>query len=137
MSDETNKRLSSLLFVALAEKGGIDDASIMEYGVLFPTWDANWTGKAGTILRDEGKLYRSIHDVTNIAQNTKPSITPSMWTQIGDPSEEYPEWFPPKGAHDVYTIGDKVSHNGKKWINELYEANSWEPGVFGWTEVVE
>lgn len=137
MTDETNKRLSSLLFVAMAEKGDIDNASVIEYGSLFQTWDENWTGKAGTILRDEGMLYRSIHDVTNTAQNTKPSATPSMWTRIGDPREEYPEWFAPTGAHDAYTIGDKVSHNGKKWVNDSYESNIWEPGVFGWTEVVE
>ena len=102
---------------------------------MFPLWDANWTGKAGTILMDEGKLYRSIHDVTNTAQNTRPSETPSMWTLIGDPTAEYPEWVQPIGAHDAYDSGAKVSHNEKNWVSTV-DGNVWQPGVYGW-EVAE
>lgn len=34
---------------------------------------------------------------------------------------------------DAYNTGDKVSYNGKKWISS-YDANVWEPGVYGWEE---
>lgn len=129
--------LSSLIFVQMAQDGTFDDVTISEHPEMFPKWDENWTGKAGTILRDGEGLYKSIHDIVNVAQNTKPSETPSMWTQIGNPADEYPEWVQPIGSHDVYTIGAKVTHKDKKWINESYEANNWEPGVFGWTEVIE
>ena len=47
---------------------------------------------------------------------------------------KYPAWVQPTGAHDAYTIGARVSHNGKKWLNEVYDSNVWEPGVFGWVE---
>lgn len=47
---------------------------------------------------------------------------------------KYPAWVQPTGAHDAYAIGARVSHNGKKWFNEVYESNVWEPGVFGWVE---
>lgn len=136
-SFKTDLEPLSIVFVQMAQDGTLDDITISEHPDMFSEWNENWTGKAGTILRDEGALYKSIHDITNTAQNTKPSETPSMWTRIGDPTEEYPEWVQPIGAHDVYTIGDKVSHKGKKWVNELYEANNWEPGEFGWTEVTE
>ena len=53
--------------------------------LLFTLWDENWRGKAGDIVQDEGQLYRSIHDVKDAGQNTKPSATPSMWTRIGNP----------------------------------------------------
>ena len=33
-----------------------------------------------------------------------------------------------------YSKGAKVSHNGKHWVSDV-EANVWEPGVSGWTEV--
>ena len=56
--------------------------------------------------------------------------------RIGDPTVEYPEWYKPIGAHDAYAKGDKVSHNEQKWVSE-YDANVWEPGVFGWKEVIE
>ena len=126
----------SVVFVTMAQEGSLDDITISEHPDLFSVWDENWTGKAGTILRDGDSLYRSIHDIITVAQNTKPSETPSMWTLVGNPEEEYPEWVQPIGAHDAYTIGDKVSHNGKKWVSEV-DGNIWEPAVYGWKEVAE
>lgn len=37
------------------------------------------------------------------------------------------------GAQDAYAKDSKVTHNGKKWISS-YDANVWEPGVYGWEE---
>lgn len=135
ISDKELSEVSSLVFVQMAQSGTLDDITISEHPSLFPTWSEKWTGKAGTILMDAGKLYRSIHDVTNVAQNTKPSETPSMWTPISDPTQEYPEWVQPIGAHDAYSSGDKSSHNGKNWVSTV-DGNVWEPGVYGWEEVV-
>lgn len=135
MSEKELMEISSLVFVKMAQDGTLDDITISEHPSLFPTWTPNWTGKVGTILMDEGKLYKSIHDVTNTAQNTKPSRTPSMWSPISDPTKEYPEWVQPIGSHDAYTKGAKSSHNGKNWISDI-DGNVWEPGVYGWTEVV-
>ena len=87
-------------------------------------------------MQDEGNLYRSIHDVTNEGQNTKPSATPSMWTRIGNPLDEFPEWVQPIGAHDAYAKGDKASHNGKNWVSTA-DNNVWEPGVYGWEEATQ
>ena len=47
---------------------------------------------------------------------------------------EFPEWRQPTGAHDAYSKGDKVSHNGKHWVSDV-DGNVWEPGVYGWSEV--
>lgn len=49
----------------------------------------------------------------------------------GPITEEYPEWVQPTGAHDAYSIGDKVTHNGKQWVSTV-DNNVWEPGVYGW-----
>lgn len=32
--------------------------------------------------------------------------------------------------------GDKVRHNDKVWIS-IIDNNVWEPGVYGWNEVIE
>lgn len=133
MSEKEMMEVSSLVFVQLAQDGTFDDITISEHPSLFPTWSKKWTGKAGTILMDEGKLYRSIHDVGE-GQNTKPSTTPSMWTLVSDPTVEFPEWVQPIGAHDAYVKGDKVSHNGKNWISTI-DGNVWQPSVYGWEEV--
>lgn len=127
--------VAEIVFVQMAQTEQINDITIAEYPNLFPIWDENWTGKAGTILQDEGSLYRSIHDV-GPGQNTKPSETPAMWTRIADPTEEWPEWIQPIGTHDAYAVGAKVSHAGKRWTSDV-DANIWEPGVYGWTEASE
>lgn len=136
LSEREMMEVSSLIFVQMAQDGTLDDVTISEHPSMFSSWHESWTGKAGTILMDEGKLYRSIHDITNTAQNTKPSETPSMWTRIGDPTQEYPEWVQPIGAHDAYSKGAKTSHNDKNWVSDV-DGNVWEPGVYGWTEAVE
>lgn len=128
--------VAEIMFVKMAQEQQIDETTITEFPDLFVIWDANWRGKAGDIVQDEGLLYRSIHDVTDAGQNRKPSETPSMWTRIGNPLEEFPEWVQPLGAHDAYEQGAKVSHGGKNWVSDV-AANVWEPGVYGWTEYVE
>lgn len=128
--------VAEIMFVKMAQEQQLDDTTVAEFPELFVQWDENWRGKAGDIVRDEGQLYHSIHDVTDAGQNRKPSENPSMWTRIGNPLEEFPEWIQPLGAHDAYSKGAKVSHNGKKWTSDS-DGNVWEPGVYGWTEYVE
>lgn len=46
-----------------------------------------------------------------------------------------PEWEQPDSTN-TYQKGDKVAHNGKTWVSEV-DNNSWEPGVYGWSEATE
>ena len=55
-------------------------------------------------------------------------------TEPEEPTVE--EWVQPTGAHDAYSAGDVVSHNGKTWKSDI-SSNVWEPGVYGWSEVTE
>lgn len=41
--------------------------------------------------------------------------------------DEYKEWVQPSGAHDAYDEGDKVTHNGKRYISKI-NGNTTEPG---------
>lgn len=110
---------------------------------MFPKWGDN-IGK--TITNDDiakglnryqhnGELYKVVQP-TVFQTQYEPGAegTSSIFVKIS--LEEWPEWVQPTGAHDAYTKGDKVTHNNKKWISD-YDANTWEPGVFGWTEVTE
>ena len=128
--------VAEIMFVKMAQEQQLDETTISEYPDLFVKWDENWRGKAGDIVQDEGQLYRSIHDVKDAGQNRKPSETPSNWTRIGNPLEEFPEWVRPIGAHDAYSKDAKTSHSGKKWVSEV-DGNVWEPGVYGWDEYQE
>jgi hypothetical protein len=53
------------------------------------------------------------------------------WGQVGG---GIPDWVQPTGSTDAYPAGAIVRHNGLVWESDL-DANVWEPGVFGWTEI--
>ena len=95
------QEVAALMFVKMAQEEQFDETTISEHPDLFVQWSEFWRGKKGDIVQDEGQLYRSIHDVNDAGQNRKPSETPSMWTRIGNPLEEFPEWVQPIGAHDA------------------------------------
>lgn len=98
----------------------------------------------GMLVRDDdGVLYRSIigtyENPTELLYH--PKYVPTLLEKVEEggeeaPSEEYPEWVQPTGAHDAYAQGAKVTHNGEKWISNTAN-NTWEPGVFGWDKVIE
>lgn len=52
--------------------------------------------------------------------------------------EEYPEYKQPQGAHDAYNTGDKITHNGKKYVCKM-DGCVWSPDTYpqGWEEVTE
>lgn len=83
-------------------------------------------------VQDDELLYKCLQAHTS-QESWKPSLAPSLWVRIDDPSIEWPEWRQPTGATDAYPKGAKVSHNGKHWVSDV-DANVWQPGVYGWTE---
>lgn len=125
----------SITFVTLAEAGSIDAETAGEHTALFEVWVSPKDYKTGQIRQYNGLLYRCVQDHASQADWT-PDTAVSLWVSIADPTEEWPEWSQPVGAHDAYAAGDKVSHSGKHWVSNL-NGNVWEPGVYGWTEAQE
>ena len=131
---DEQKNVAAITFVSLAEKGDIDEVTATEHAELFEAWVTDKDYAVGKILtRPNGNLYKCVQAHRSQA-GWEPENTPALWTKIGDPTEEYPEWSQPLGAHDAYPLGAKVSHNGKKWTSDVAN-NVWEPGVYGWSEV--
>ena len=103
------------------------------YGAeLFDAWQPDTEYRVGDRRREGDTLYKCLQAHTSQA-SWKPSVSPSLWARIDDPSQEWPEWVQPTGGTDAYAAGAKVSHGGKHWISD-YDNNVWEPGVFGWHE---
>lgn len=101
---------------------------------VYPEWSPkSYPYFAGERVSYDGSYYRCIQNHTSQA-DWAPDVAVSLWVPIDDPSEEWPEWKQPAGAHDAYQKGDKVSHNDKHWISDV-DNNVWEPSVYGWTEV--
>lgn len=110
-----------------------DDAALAAPAVLFDEWSASSVTYAkGDIRQYNGLLYRCVQAHTSQSDWT-PAAAASLWTRIADPTQEWPEWIQPTGAHDAYANGAKVSHNGKHWVSTAND-NVWEPGVYGWEE---
>lgn len=124
----------SIMFVTMAEGGQIDAATAAEHADLFAPWAYPINYKVGNIRRYGGALYKCVQDHTSQADWT-PDTASSLWAITADPAEEWPAWSQPVGAHDAYSAGAKVSHQEKHWISDQ-DGNVWEPGVYGWTEVV-
>ena len=111
----------------------LTDAQAWDVAELFPKWKTAHAYIAGDRVQYEGSLYKCVQDHTS-QDDWVPGIAVSLWAVISDPTEEFPEWIQPIGAHDVYMTGDKVSHNDKHWIS-IMDNNVFEPGIYGWDEV--
>lgn len=114
---------------------------------IYDEWDPNakeYTGKdkatpenPAAIVRRNGKLYRCLQSHTS-QENWKPETSPSLWVEIADPAEEWPEWRQPSNAEDAYPKGAKVTYEGKKYISQI-DANTTVPGSDErwWKEYIE
>lgn len=110
----------------------MDDNESLEYSDLFPKWVVNKEYKVNDRVRFNDVLYKCIQAHTS-QNDWQPDVAVSLWVNVADPVEEWPEWKQPTGGHDAYMTGDKVSHNEKHWVSNV-DNNVWEPGVYGWTE---
>ena len=99
---------------------------------LYPLWLADISVSLNDRYQYDGKLYKCVQSHTTQADWT-PDITPALWVEIS--LDEYPEWRQPQGTHDAYNKDDKVTHNSKRWVSTV-DANVWEPGVYGWNEII-
>ena len=111
----------------------LSDADALQVPTLFPPWKSGTDYKKDDRVEHGGILYRCIQAHTAL-DNWTPDQTPAMWVRVS--LDEWPEWVQPLGAHDAYAAGAKVSHAGKHWTSNV-DANVWEPGVHGWTEVAD
>ena len=109
----------------------LDDETALTGVELFPLWSVGKAYATGDRVQYEGTLYKCVQGHTSQADWTPPA-TPALWTAVS--LDEYPAWVQPTGAHDAYSKGDKVTHSGKRWTSDV-DNNTWEPGVYGWTEV--
>lgn len=110
----------------------LSDEDALDVAALYPTWRSKIGEQvaAGKRLWDDGKLWKVLQPHT-VQENWRPEDSPSLYVEVT--IEEWPEWKQPTGSTDAYMAGAKVTHNEKHWISNV-DYNSWEPGVYGWTE---
>ena len=126
---------AAIAFVVLAESGQIDAVTASEQSSLFSPWEPGINYTVGNLRQYDDALYRCVQAHKSQA-GWEPDKAASLWAVTSNPAEEWPAWSPPLGAHDAYSAGDKVSHNGKHWTSAM-DGNVWEPGTYGWDEITE
>lgn len=129
---------AAIAFVVLAESGQIDSVTASEQSLLFEEWQPGVSYAVGQLRRYGDVLYRCVQAHTSQDDWTPPQ-TPALWAVTSDPAEEWPAWSQPLGAHDAYAKGDKVTHDGKRYVSQV-DGNVWEPGTVGdniWAEQEE
>ena len=52
-----------------------------------------------------------------------------------EPTDEWPEYVQPTGVHNAYTVGNKITFNGKRYVCKMYVC-VWSPAVYpkAWEE---
>ena len=130
ITPERARQIRLLIEKAVAS---LTDEDALDAVELFPHWNNTKEYEVDDRVSYEDTLYKCLTAHTAQA-SWMPDVSPSLWVRVDNPAEEWPEWRRPLGSTDAYALGAKVSHNEKHWVSE-YDANIWEPGVFGWSEV--
>lgn len=110
----------------------LTDEEGLQFVDLFPLWHTEHDYAVNDRIKYHDILYKCVQAHTSQA-SWMPDITPALWTRVT--IEEWPEWVQPLGVQDAYALGDRVSHNEKHWVS-IANNNVWEPGVYGWDEVI-
>ena len=130
---EKARRLRNVI-ESLAES--MNDEEALESKDLFPLWRENVDYEDGTRVRYEGTLYKCLQPHTS-QPLWSPNNATSLFAEVlaGQEGTEIDEWKQPDSTNP-YMLGDKVYHVGKLW-ESIIDFNVWEPGVYGWEEVIE
>lgn len=111
-----------------------DQAFVMRY--LYPEWSGESVSyKKNDRFMYHDKFYKVLQNHISQADWT-PDTASSLYVEIADPAEEWPEFKQPTGAHDAYAKGSKVTFEDKKYVS-LIDANVYSPTAYpqGWNLV--
>lgn len=111
----------------------LPDSDALETVSLYPVWRTGVAYAVDYRVRYNDILYRCL--TAHESQETwTPDVSPSLWVRVLVEDGAILPWEQPESTNP-YMAGDKVKHNGKVWVSDA-DNNVWEPGVYGWTEVV-
>lgn len=131
----TREEAQKIIEALVTLRDSASDADALNAVAIYPAWREGVTYTTGQRVRYDGTLYRVLQGHTSQA-DWMPDAAPSLFAKVLIPeAETILEWEQPDSTNP-YMQGDKVTHNGKTWVSDI-DGNVWEPGVYGWSEVVE
>lgn len=110
------------------------DEQALEVPNMYPEWGTGLNYQTGDRILYKDILYRVLQD--HISQEDwRPDVTANLFAMVLIPdNNQIYDWIQPDSTNP-YMIGDKVAHNGKIWVSTV-DNNVWEPGIYGWDEVI-
>ena len=135
----TRERFYALLNAIKSVRETVSDDVAATVPALYAEWSPDGVKYGGDVrVLYQGILYKYIGAVPTLSQPSwNPKDAVSLWAKVLVPEPEViPDWEQPI-APNGYEKGQKVRHNNKVWISVYEGLNVWEPGVFGWEEVIE
>lgn len=130
----TAEEVSRMLIASQINSLAVDDSTALRMREFYPLWEAGQDYTAGFRLRYGGLLYKVLQAHTS-QETWTPDAAPSLFAKVLIPDETViPAWEQPDSTN-AYAKGDKVTHKGKTWVSDV-DNNLWEPGIYGWIEVV-
>ena len=128
----TRAEAEAIIAALVTLRESATDEQALSVPVLYPTWKADTAYTTGQRVLRDGTLYKVLMDHTS-QETWTPENSPSLFAKVLIPGG-IPAWVQPDSTN-TYMTGDKVTHNGKTWVSDI-DYNSYEPGVYGWSEVI-
>lgn len=133
------------LRLTMLQAQSLPDEAALEFVALYPEWIAGESYAAGQRVKYKGTLYKVLQGHVSQA-DWAPDAAPSLFAKVlpgqegNEPEEGYGEWVQPDSTNG-YSLGDRVSHNGKIWESIFDGSNVWEPGAVGtealWKDITD
>lgn len=128
-------RLNKLIASIRTIRTSATDKQALDASGIYPAWDVGIDYEAGDRVLYLSVLYRCLQPHTS-QEGWNPIDASSLWANVLIPDPEViPDWEQPSSTNP-YMKGDKVRHNGAVWVSDL-DDNVWEPGVYGWTQMLQ
>ena len=130
----TKNEMKDFLDAVISLRNVATDEQAIVASAAYPTWKEDVQMDVGDRVLYNDVLYKVLTAHTSQADWT-PDVAVSLFAKVLIPNENViPEWEQPDSTNP-YAKDDKVMHNGKTWVSDV-DGNVWQPGVYGWSEVV-
>ena len=130
----TRAEAEAIITAIVSLRESATDEQALKAPTLYPAWRSGVAYTAGQRVLYNAVLYKVLQSHTS-QETWAPDAAPSLFAKVLIPDDTViPAWEQPDSTN-AYAKGDKVTHKGKTWVSDV-DNNVWEPGIYGWIEVV-
>ena len=134
---EASAAAAQVTVAPLIAAESLSDEQVAAVTAAFPAWSGDGVKvSVGDLRVFDGVLFRCVQAHRSQADWT-PDKVPALWTPVRETKGTTPDPFvQPTGAADAYSVGDRVTFEGKVYESTI-DANVWSPTGYpaGWKKL--